>query len=58
MLEKTRMVTSFVNASDLTEQALKEISDFLKEFGRKTNQESVAYVLDGTMYYIDIKNKE
>jgi len=58
MLEKTRMVTSFFNKRELTKHALKEISDFLKEFGRKTNQESVAFVLDGTMYYIDIKNKK
>ncbi len=60
MLEKTRMVVSFVTENELTKQALKEISDFLKEFGTKTNQESVAFVIDGEMYYIDIspKNKE
>lgn len=54
MLEKTRMVVSFVTENELTKQALEEISDFLKEFGRKTSQETVAFVVDGEMYYIDI----
>ncbi|MFV1917780.1 MAG: hypothetical protein ACC618_04860 [Patescibacteria group bacterium] len=54
ILEKTRMVVSFVTESELTEQALKKITDLLKEFGRKTKQETVAFVLDGQFYYIDI----
>jgi len=60
MLEKTRMVVSFVTEKEFTKQALIEITNFLKEFGSKTNQESVAFVVDGEMYYIDIpsKNKE
>ncbi len=56
MLEKTRMVVSFVTKKEFTLQAsLKEVTDFLKEFGFKTNQEAVAFVVDGEMYYIDIK---
>lgn len=55
MLEKTRMVVSFVTKKEFTPQALKEITDFLKEFGIKTNQEAVAFVVDGEMYYIEIK---
>jgi len=39
---------------DLTEQALKEVTDFLKEFGKKTDQETVAFVLDGEMYWIEM----
>lgn len=54
MLERTRMVVSFVVEKDFTEQALMEIADFLKKFGKLTNQESVAFVIDGEMYYIDI----
>ncbi|GBE04650.1 hypothetical protein BMS3Abin10_00266 [bacterium BMS3Abin10] len=54
MIEKTRMVVSFVTESELTEQALKKITDLLKEFGRKTKQETVAFVLDGQINYIDI----
>jgi hypothetical protein len=48
------MVVSFVTENELTKHALEEISNFLKEFGRRTNQESVAFVIDGEMYYIDI----
>lgn len=55
MLEKTRMVVSFVIKREFTPQALKEITDFLKGFGIKTNQEAVAFVVDGEMYYIEIK---
>jgi len=54
MVEKTRMVVSFVTEREFTQQALVGITDFLKEFGRKTNQETVAFVVDGEMYYIDI----
>ena|SRR3990172_10339136 len=54
ILEGTKLVTSFVMDKDLTEQALKEVTDFLKEFGKKTDQETVAFVLDGEMYWIEI----
>ena len=54
MIERTRMVISFVSEDALTEQGLKEITDYLKEFGQETGQETVAFVLDGEMYYIDI----
>ncbi|MBI5525276.1 MAG: hypothetical protein HY897_03005 [Deltaproteobacteria bacterium] len=54
MVEATRMIVSFVNEGDLTEAALKEITDVLKDFGHKTRQESVAFVVDGEMYYIDM----
>lgn len=54
MLEKTRMVVSFITEEEFTENALVEITNFLKKFGRQTNQESVAFVVDGEMYYIDI----
>jgi len=54
MLEKTRMVVSFVTEKEFKENALVEITNFLKDFGRQTNQESVAFVVDGEMYYIDI----
>jgi hypothetical protein len=39
---------------DLMEQAIREATGFLKEFGRKTNQETVAYLLDGRMHWIPI----
>ncbi|MBI5755313.1 MAG: hypothetical protein HZA12_00150 [Nitrospirae bacterium] len=55
MLEKTRMVVSFVIRKEFTPEALKEITDFLKEFGIKTKQEAVAFVVNGEMYYIEIK---
>ncbi len=58
MLEQTRMVVSFVTKEELTEQSLEELSGFLKEFGRETAQRSVAFVLDGEMYYIDIEENE
>lgn len=37
------------------EQNIKNVTDFLKMFGIKTNQESVAFVIDGEMYYIYFK---
>ena len=55
MLEKTRMVVSFVIRKEFRPEALKEITDFLKEFGIKTKQEVVAFVVNGEMYYIEIK---
>ncbi len=54
MIEKTRMVTSFITEKEFTEEALKKVSDFLKEFGKKTAQDSAAFVVDGKMYFIDI----
>jgi len=57
MVERTRMIVSFVGENDLTKKALAEISDFLKKFGAETNQESVAFVIDGEMFYIDISSK-
>lgn len=50
--EKTRMVVSFVCEDDFTEQNIGSITDLLKMFGTKTSQESVAFVIDGEMYYI------
>ena len=58
MLEQTRMVVSFIAENDLTEKAIREVSDFLKEFGHETGQENVAFVLDGEMYYIEISQDE
>ncbi|MCI0613065.1 hypothetical protein L0244_08750 [bacterium] len=52
--EGTKLVTSFVKEIDLTAEALKSITDCLKEFGRATNQENVAFVLDGRMHWIPI----
>jgi hypothetical protein len=57
MVEKTRMVVSFITDADLAEEALRKMSDFLREFGQATNQESVAFVLDGEMYYLGILAK-
>jgi hypothetical protein len=57
MVEKTRMVVSFITDADLTEEALRKMSGFLREFGQATNQESVAFVLDGEMYYLEIPAK-
>jgi hypothetical protein len=50
--EKTRMVVSFVCEDDFTEQNIRNITDLLKMFGTETNQESVAFVIDGEMYYM------
>lgn len=54
MQEKTRMIVSFVGRADLSRDALEEITTFLREFGESTNQETVAFALDGELYYIDI----
>lgn len=54
ILEGTKLVTSFVMEKELTPGTLKEITDCLKEFGIKTNQENVAFVLDGRMHWIPI----
>jgi len=57
MLEKTRMIVSFVSETEMTESALAEATNFLKKFGQKTNQESVAFCIDGEMYYLDLSKK-
>lgn len=57
MLEKTRMIVSFVSEAEMTESALAEATNFLKKFGHKKNQESVAFCIDGEMYYLDLCKK-
>lgn len=52
MVEQTRMVVCFIRSDDLTEEALKRISNFLKKFKKETNQESVAFVLGDAMYFL------
>lgn len=48
------MIVSFVFEDDFNEQKIKNVTSILKEFGIKTNQESVAFVIDGEMYYINL----
>lgn len=55
IIEDTKAVISYVKKNELTKDALKQYSDFLKDFGKKTNQETVAFALDEQMHYIDIK---
>ena len=55
LVEETKAIVSYVQEEELTKEALKAISDFLKKFGKKTNQETVAFALDNQMYYIEIK---
>ncbi|HCS48207.1 MAG TPA: hypothetical protein DIW61_08125 [Candidatus Aminicenantes bacterium] len=57
MLEKTRMIVSFASETELTASALAEATNFLQRFGQKTNQESVAFCIDGEMYYLDLSEK-
>jgi len=57
MLEKTRMIVSFVSETKLTASALAEATNYLKRFGQKTDQESVAFCIDGEMYYSDVPQK-
>lgn len=52
MLEKTRMVVSFVSEADFTEAALGEVGAFLRRFKAETRQDSVGLVVDGEMYYL------
>lgn len=52
MIEKTRMVVSFVAEPDFTEEAIKEMGGFMRRFKRETNQDSIALVVDGEMYYL------
>jgi len=54
IIEETRMIVSFVFEDDFNEQKIKNVTSILKEFGIKTNQESVAFVIDGEMYYINL----
>jgi hypothetical protein len=55
IVEDTKAIISYVKEAELTRDALKRYSDFLKDFGKKTNQETVAFALDEQMHYIDIK---
>jgi hypothetical protein len=55
IIEETRMIVSFVSEDDFNEQNIKNVTDLLKKFGNGTNQESVAFVIDGEMYYINLK---
>jgi hypothetical protein len=57
LLEKTRMIISFVSETELTASALAEATNFLKRFGQRTNQESVAFCIDGEMCYLDLSKK-
>lgn len=54
IVEGTKLVTSFVMEAELTAEALRKVTDILKKFGRETNQENVAFVLDGRMHWIPI----
>ena len=54
ILEDTKAIVSYVKKDDLTPEALKRFSNFLKDFGKKTKQETVAFALDDQMHYIDI----
>lgn len=55
LVEETKAIVSYVRKEELTKEALKAVSDLLRDFGRKTNQESVAFALDKQMFYIEIK---
>jgi hypothetical protein len=52
MIERTRMVVSFVAEKDFNEDAVREVGAFMKRFKRRTRQDSVALVVDGEMYYL------
>jgi hypothetical protein len=52
MIERTRMVVSFVAEKDFNVEAVKEVGAFMKRFKRRTRQDSVALVIDGEMYYL------
>jgi DNA relaxase NicK len=54
LIEQTKLITSFIREVEFTDKALKEATDFIKEFGAETDQETVAFVLDGEMYWIEI----
>ena len=55
ILEDTKAIISYVKKDALTPKALKKFSDLLKDFGKKTKQETVAFALDEQMHYIDIE---
>lgn len=55
IIEDTKAIISYVKKNELTPKALKRYSEFLKDFGKKTNQETVAFALDEQMHYIDIR---
>jgi len=57
LIEETKAILSYVKEEELTPEALKSFSDFLKDFGKKTKQETVAFALDDQMHYIDIESK-
>ena len=52
VIEQTRMVVSFAAEPDFTDEAIREMGDFMRRFKRETNQDSVALVVDGEMYYL------
>lgn len=52
--EGTKLVTSFVMDKELTPEAVRAVTEELKEFGKQTGQENVAFVLDGRMHWIPI----
>ena len=54
IIEGTKVITFFVMETELTAEALKSVTDSLKVFGKETNQENVAFVLDGRMHWIPI----
>jgi hypothetical protein len=52
MIERTRMVVSFVAEKDFNQEAIKAVGAFMRRFKRQTRQDSVALVVDGEMYYL------
>lgn len=52
MVERTRMVVSFVAEKDFNEAAIKAVGSFMRRFKKQTRQDSVALVIDGEMYYL------
>ena len=55
LVEETKAIVSYIQKEELTKEALKAISVFLKKFGKMTNQETVVFALDDQMHYIEIK---
>lgn len=52
MIERTRMVVSFVAEKDFNQEAIKAVGAFMRRFKKQTRQDSVALVIDGEMYYL------
>jgi hypothetical protein len=52
MIERTRMVVSFVAEKDFNQEAIKAVGAFMRRFKRQTRQDSLALVVDGEMYYL------